>query len=133
MSVLTKGPNFSLAPINIPNMDYITAVDSMCCRLKEQDTMELRTDINALLKKAKTPKPNLTTEERRGLTQLKRDKDKEVLTADKGVAMVVMDKQDYNNKAEELPAQPGLYQRTLPTKSKLNKSPSLEELKEKTT
>ena len=48
--------------------------------------MALRTDINALLRKAKPPKPNLTREERRGLTQLKRDKDKVVLTANKGWA-----------------------------------------------
>ena len=34
------------------------------------------------------------------------DKDKVVLTADKGVAMVVMDKQDYINKTEELLVQP---------------------------
>ena len=59
-----------------------------------------------MLRKAKAPKPNLTREERRGSTQLKRDKDKVVLTANKGVAMVVMDKQDNINKAEELLVQP---------------------------
>ena len=48
-------------------MDYITAVESMCGKLKEEDAMALRTDINALLRKAKVPKPNLTNEERRGL------------------------------------------------------------------
>ena len=59
-----------------------------------------------MLRKAKTPKPNLAKEERIGLLQLKKDKDKVVLTADKGVAMVVMDKQEYISKAEELLAQP---------------------------
>ena len=44
-------------------------------------------------------------EERIGLTQLKKDQDRVVLTEDKGVAMVVMDKQDYINKAEALLAQ----------------------------
>ena len=106
VSVLAKGPNFSIAPNNIPNMDYITAVESMCGRLKEEDAMAPRTDINALLRKAKVPKPNLTKEERRGLTQLKKDKDRVVLIADKGVPMVVVDKQEYINKAEELLAQP---------------------------
>ena len=105
ISVLAKGPNFSIAPYNIPNLDYITVVESMCGKLKEEDTMALRTDINALLRKAKIPKPNLTKGERIGLTQLKKDHDMVVLTADKGVAMVVMDKQDYVNKAEALLAQ----------------------------
>ena len=53
MSVLAKGPNFPLAPNNIPNVDYITAVESMCTKLKEEDAMELRANINALLRKAK--------------------------------------------------------------------------------
>ena len=106
VSVLAKGPNFSVAPNNIPNMDYVTAVESVCGKLKEEDAMALRTDINALLRKVKIPKPNLTKEERIGLAQLKKDKDRIVLTADKGVTMVVMDKQEYINKAEELLAQP---------------------------
>ena len=78
----------------------------MCGKLKGDDAMALRTDINALLRKAKIPKPSLTKEERIGLTQLKKDKDRVLLTADKGVALVVMDKQDYISKAEALLATP---------------------------
>ena len=51
------------------------------------------------------PKPNLTKQESIGLAQLKKDKDSVVLTADKGVAMVVMDKEGYIRKAESLLAQ----------------------------
>ena len=83
-------------------MDYITAIESVCPKLKEEDAMELRADINSLLRKAKVPKDNLTKQERIGLSQLKKDKDRVILTADKGVAMVVMDREDYNNKAQEL-------------------------------
>ena len=36
------------------------------------------------------------------LRELKKDRDRIVLTADKGVAMVVMDRQDYINKAKHL-------------------------------
>ena len=42
MSVLSKGPNFAITPKYIPNVDYITAVESMCSKLKEEDAMELR-------------------------------------------------------------------------------------------
>ena len=68
--------------------------------------MELRADINSLLRKAQVPKPNLTMQERLGLAQLKKDKDRVILTADKGVAMVVMDREDCITKAESLLSQP---------------------------
>ena len=83
-------------------MDYIAAIESVCPKLKEEDAMELRVDINSLLRRAKVPKTHLTKQERIGLSQLKKDKDRVILTADKGVAMVVMDREDYNNKAQEL-------------------------------
>ena len=38
----------------------------------------------------------------RALTQLKQDTSRVVLTEDKGVAMVIMDKKDYTNKAKAL-------------------------------
>ena len=94
-AVLAKGPNFAISPNNIPNLEYITAIESMCPKLKEDDAMELRADINSLLRKGKVPKPNLTKQERIGLTQLKKDQDGVILTADKGVALVVMDKEEY--------------------------------------
>ena len=46
--------------------------------------------------------PNLTKEEIKALGELKRDKDRTKLTADKGVAMVVLDKKDYLEKAKVL-------------------------------
>ena len=52
------------------------------------------------------PKPNLTKGKIKALAQLRKDKDKLVLTADKGVAMVVIDKEDYIQKAETVFAQP---------------------------
>ena len=54
-SVLAKGPIFSIAPKYIPNVDYITAVESMCPKLKEEDVMELRANINSLLGKPMCP------------------------------------------------------------------------------
>ena len=56
----------------------------MCSKLKEEDAMELRADINSILRKAKVPKSNLTSQEKIGLSQLKKDKDRLILTADKG-------------------------------------------------
>ena len=106
MAVLAKGPNYALTPLHIPNVDYITAIESMCCKLKEDDAMELRADINLLLRRAKVPKSNLTKQEKIGLSLLRKDKDRVILTAHKGVAMVIRDKEDYISKAWELLASP---------------------------
>ena len=105
-SLFTKGPNFAIATNKIPNVDYITAVESMCQKLKEENTEECRADINSLLRRVQMPKPNLSMQESIALAQLKKDKDRVVLTANKGVAKVVMDKEDYIQKAESLLAQP---------------------------
>ena len=101
-SVLSKGPNFAVSPDNVPNLDYITATEAMCSKLKEEDVAQLRGEINAVLRKGKAPKHNLNKEERIALNQLREDKDRIILTADKGVAMVVLDREDYNNKARDL-------------------------------
>ena len=50
---------------------------------------ELRADINGLLRKSHTPSPNVCKEELKALSELRRDKDRIILTADKGVAMVL--------------------------------------------
>ena len=78
----------------------------MCPRLKEEDVAECRGKINAILRKGKTSKPNLNKEERIALKQLRKDKDRIILTVDKGVAMVVLDKEEYNNKARDLLSTP---------------------------
>ena len=37
ISVLAKGPNFAIAPSHIPNIDYITAIELVYHKLKEED------------------------------------------------------------------------------------------------
>ena len=45
------------------------------------------------------PKSNLTKEEIKVLGELRRDSNRTILTAYKGVAMVVLDREDYIEKA----------------------------------
>ena len=45
-SVLAKGPNFAVFPRHPPNLEYITAIESACTTLSQQDAEELRADIN---------------------------------------------------------------------------------------
>ena len=102
VSILSKGPNFDFAPTNPPNVEFISAVEAACQRLPEQDAQELRAEVNILLKRAKPPKSNITKEEKKALKELREDQDRMVLTVDKGVAMVVMDRKKYQEKVENL-------------------------------
>ena len=89
-----------VSPKHPPNLEYVTSIEAACTKLSQQDAEELRADINRVLRP--TPKPNLTNAQNLALRELKRDRDHIVLTADKGVAMVIMDRQDYINKANSL-------------------------------
>ena len=51
---------------------------------------------------ARVPRANINREEKKALVELKEYKDRIVLTADKGVAMVVLGKKQYIEKAEAL-------------------------------
>ena len=78
-SLLSKGPNYAVLPNNIPSLDYITAIETVCSKLKEEEATEHRGEINGMFRKGKTPKPNLNKEERIALNQLRKDKDRTIL------------------------------------------------------
>ena len=66
---------------------------------------ELRLEVKKVLKKAQngTKSPsNITKEEFKALQELKKDKDRIILTADKGMALVVMNRANKIKKSEEL-------------------------------
>ena len=100
--LLSKGPNFAIAPNNPPNVDFITAIESVCHTFLDQDSQELRAETSCLLKKATAPRANITREENKALRELREDKERIVLTVDKGVPMVLLDKKEYLEKAEAL-------------------------------
>ena len=74
--------------------------------MKQGKPDELRGEIKTILKKIHTPKNNITKEEKKALAELKKDTNRTILTADKGVSLVVMNKEDYKEKALELLDQP---------------------------
>ena len=103
LSLLQKGPNFAITPKYPPLDAYITATEVAAAKLNTQEADELRADVNRLLKQhQQTTHYNLNPAQCRALTQLKQDNTRAILTADKGVAMVVMDKQEYTSKAQAL-------------------------------
>ena len=60
-------------PQNPPNLDFITAIETACQKLSNQDAEELTADINGLLRKSHVPKPNLTKEENKALRDIKKE------------------------------------------------------------
>ena len=80
-------------------------VEQVCQKLTPGEADELTVEVKAILKKAQPLRHNLTKEQK-AIGELKRDKTRVILTADKGVSLVVMDKEQCINKAEELLNQP---------------------------
>ena len=103
---MSRGPNFAILPKNPPVGKYIASIENACTKLKPGKAEELRGEIKTILKKIKTPANNITREEKKALVELKRDTNKIILTADKGVSLVVMNKEDYQKEALELLDQP---------------------------
>ena len=74
----------------------------MCQSLNTDEAEELRADMYKTLRHSHPPEPNLSKEEWKALKQLNTDKECIVLTGDKGVVLVVMDRQEYMKKAKIL-------------------------------
>ena len=100
--ILSHGLNFAVAPLKPPYGDYITAIELACQSLNSTEDEELRADIYRVLKQPYDPKPNLSKDEMMALKQLRADKDCIILTADKGMALVVMDRQENIKKDRSL-------------------------------
>ena len=103
--LLAQGPKFVMRPKKPPVGEYVVVVEQACSRLSQGEADELRVEVKKTLKKIQNKSKttsNLTSEEFKALKQLKEDKSRIILTADKGVALVIMEKNEYIKKAEEL-------------------------------
>ena len=119
------GPKFSIKPRQPPVSEYVVAVEQACSRLDKGEADEIRVEVKKALKRAQcTPRPssNISKKEYQALKELKEDKNRIILTADKGVSLVIMDRTEYNKKAEEL-LNTGTYKKIPedPTKKQKNK------------
>ena len=85
-----------------PYGDYIVAIEKACSTMEPNSAEELRAEIRGALKHTHPTRSNINWEEVQAIVELKRDSTKVILTADKGVALVMMDKPNYNTKAQEL-------------------------------
>ena len=96
--LLAHGPNFAITPRSPTIGEYITAVEQTCQGLAQGEAEEIRAEIKADLKKIQPPRPNISREEQKALKELREDNTRVVLTADKGVCLVAMDREEYIKK-----------------------------------
>ena len=101
----------------MPVTEYIAVTKQICDRLGENtegvDCSEYYQKTKDLLQDYKdkcATHPNITKQEREAIKQLKEDKTQVVLTAYKGVAMLVMDKSSYVDKCMALLQDTNVYQ-----------------------
>ena len=100
--LLAHGPNYAVVPRDPPVAQYVAAVEQACSKLEEGKVEEFRVQVKAAIQRNKKPRPNLTRGEWKALAELKKDQSRMILTADKGVALVVLNTEDYIKKAEDL-------------------------------
>ena len=92
-----------------PYGDYITVIEQACLKLEPHNAEELRATMRGALRNSQEPTSNITKQEVQVLAELKKDQSRVILTADKGVAIVIMDKEEYQKKAKALLEDQGTY------------------------
>ena len=123
--LLAWGPKFSIKPRQPPVSEYVAVVEQTCSRLEKGEADEIRVEVKKALKRTQcNPRPssNISKQEYKALKELKEDKKRVILTTDKGVSLVIMDRTEYNKKAEGL-LNTGTYKKIPedPTKKQKNK------------
>ncbi len=101
-SVLSKGLNFAVSPDKLPVTEFIVATEQACQSLPNSEATVLRAEITGTLRGVKLPKSNVTSEERKALGELQKEKSITILPADKGKATVVMDSSEYEQKVKDM-------------------------------
>ena len=100
--VLARGPNFAIVAREPPVGECISQIERMCQQLKQGKVEELRGETKSIFKNIQPPRPNISKEEAKSHPRTQKRQRKDILTIDKGVSMVVLDKEDYIKKSEDV-------------------------------
>ena len=101
-SILALGLNVVPAPTSIPELDIITETEATTRCLDDYSAAKLRLAVQSCLTNPKLPKSNMTKDQKLALKKLAKDNDIVILPVDKGNATVVLNKEDYNPKMNDL-------------------------------
>ena len=104
MDLVEIGLNFAITPKQLPIVELITATESAIKKNKLSTTQadELRLKVTAALSEAKSPTPNLSSQEMKAVVTLSKDETITILPADKGRCTVVLNTSDYHDKVTAL-------------------------------
>ncbi|XP_059049893.1 uncharacterized protein LOC131844914 [Achroia grisella] len=113
LRALEKGLNFAPSPKHIPYETIIGNIEETIHhnRITGYDADSLRQDIAVVLRQARSPKSNLTSQEFAALKDLRKDDQVLVLKADKGNTTVVMNVSTYDSKMTDLLSDKGTYKK----------------------
>ena len=127
-SLLQKDPKFAVSSSKVPLTEYIAVTKRICDELGKntvgKDCTDIYQNTKKVLKHYKGKKGhtcNTTKEEQEALKSLRDDPSHVVLTADKGVALVVMDKSQYVDKCMALLDDTKVYKPCRDTTKKLHR------------
>ena len=84
-------------------------IEQACLKLEPHSAEKLRAGMRGALRNSQEPTSNITKQEVQALAELKKDQSRVILTADKGEAIVILDKEDYLKKAKALLEDQGTY------------------------
>ena len=88
------------------------SVEESISQLNDDRRHLVRAEVSSILRRAKPPPKNIQKDVFNALIALKKDPDRLVLSADKGNCVVVMDKQQYDDKALSLLSDKSTYVRS---------------------
>ena len=127
-SLLQKGPKFAVSSSKVPLTKYIAATKRISDELGENTVGKDCTDIYQKTKEVlqhfkgkKGHNGNITKEEQEAIKTFREDPSHVVLTADKRVALVVMDKSQYVDKCMALLNDTKVYKPCRDTTKKLHR------------
>lgn len=99
---MNKGLKFALPDKKFPVLDFISSAESGMQKLSDEEKGDLRCYIKTIIDKKYIQKPNMDREELKAFKQLRSNKDIIISQADKGGAVVVMNRLDYEQKMGEI-------------------------------
>ena len=127
-SLLQKGPKIAFSSSKVPLTKYIAVTKRICDELGENTVIKDSTEIYLKTKEilqwykdSKGPTHNTTKAEWEAIKTLRENTSHVVLTADKGVALVVMDKSQYIDKCMALLDDTKVYKPWKDTTKKLHR------------
>lgn len=100
--LLNKGLNFSLTSAHRSNLDVVLPIENVASLLPPDQRDYYRSLIRQVLEKPIKTQPNVSKEEFQALKHLKADDSIVILPADKGKVTVILDKDEYQTKLNNL-------------------------------